>query len=115
MTEKYIYKVVFYNQGEIYEIFARKVSQGGLFGFVEVEELSWSQGTKVVIDPSQERLEKEFEGVKRVHIPMHSVVRIDEVEKQGVGRISTPKDGDAGNVRVFPSILPPGGDSPRKT
>ncbi len=114
MANKYIYKVVFYNQGEIYEIFARKVSQGGMFGFVEVEELSWSQGTKVVIDPSQERLEREFDGVKRVHIPIHSVVRIDEVEKQGVGRISTPKDGEAGNLRPFPTILPPGGDSPRK-
>ena len=61
MADDYIYKVIFFNQGEIYEIYARKVSQGGLFGFVEVEELAFGQGTKVVIDPSQERLEREFD------------------------------------------------------
>ena len=48
-------------------------------------------------------------------IAFDPVLRIDEVEKQGVGRISAPKDGDAGNLRAFPSILPPGGDKPRKT
>ena len=72
MADDYIYKVIFFNQGEIYEIYARKVSQGGLFGFVEVEELAFGQGTKVVIDPSQERLEREFEGVKRTHVPLHT-------------------------------------------
>ncbi len=105
----HMYKVIFVNQGEIYEIYARKVSQGGLFGFVEVEELAFGQNTKVVIDPSQERLEREFEGVKRVHLPMHSVVRIDEVEKPGVGRISTSTG--EGNLRPFPTMFPPKGDS----
>ena len=114
MTKRYIYKVVFLNQGEVYEIFARKVTQGGLFGFVEVEELSFGRTNKVVIDPSQERLEREFEGVQRIHIPLHAIVRIDEVEKEGVGRISAPKDGESGNVRAFPTILPSGGDAPTK-
>lgn len=111
MGESRIYKVIFFNQGEVYEIYAKNVSQGGLFGFVEVEELSFGQGTKVVIDPSQERLEREFDGVKRTHVPLHAVVRIDEVDKEGIGRISTPKEGEAGNVRPFPTILP-GGDTP---
>ena len=111
MAQKHIYKITFYNQGEIYEIYARKVSQGGLLGFVEIEELVLGQKTKVVIDPSQERLEQEFAGVKRTYLPMHSVVRIDEVEKEGPGRItSAGKEGD--NVRPFPSpIYPPGGRS----
>lgn len=111
MAGDYLYKVIFFNQGEVYEIFARKVSQGGLFGFVEIEELSFGRGNKVVIDPSQERLEREFDGVKRIHVPLHAIVRIDEVDKEGIGRISTPKEGDS-NVRPFPTILPP--DSPKK-
>ncbi len=114
INDEYIYKVIFFNQGEIYEIYARKVSQGGLFGFVEVEDLAFGRGTKVVIDPTQERLEREFDGVKRTHVPLHAIVRIDEVEKEGVARISTPKDGDSGNVRRFPTILPSGGDTPGK-
>ncbi|HXV62998.1 MAG TPA: DUF1820 family protein [Vicinamibacteria bacterium] len=103
-----IYKVTFYNQGEVYEIYARKVTQGGLFGFVEIEELVFGEKSTVVIDPSQERLEREFEGVNRTYVPLHAVVRIDEVQKGGSGRITTPKDGE-GKVRPFPTLLPRGG------
>jgi hypothetical protein len=81
---------------------------------VEVEELAFGESTKVVIDPSQERLEREFDGVKRTHVPVHAIVRIDEVEKEGVGRISSPKEGESGNLRPFPTILPKG-DSPEKS
>ena len=115
MASAHIYKVIFANQGEIYEIYARKVSQGGLFGFVEVEGLSFGMGTNVVIDPAQERLEAEFGGVRRVHLPMHTILRIDEVEKEGVGRISTPKSGSDSNVRPFPTLYPSGGGSGGKT
>lgn len=109
MAENRIYRVTFFNQGEIYEIYARKLSNGGLFGFVEIEDLAFGDASKVVIDPGQERLEQEFSGVKRSYIPMHAVVRIDEVEKPGVGRISAAKDG--GKVHPFPtSILTPGRD-----
>lgn len=111
MAGDHFYKVIFFNQGEVYEIFARKVSQGGLFGFVEVEELTFGRGTKVVIDPSQERLEQEFDGAKRIHVPLHAIVRIDEVEKEGVGKISTPKEEDS-KIRPFPTIMPP--ESPKK-
>ncbi len=43
----------------------------------------------------------EFEGVKRVYIPMHAVVRIDEVERQGAARITDRPKGE-GNVASFP-------------
>lgn len=113
-TENRIYRVTFFNQGEIYEIYARKLSSAGLFGFVEIEELTFGDASRVVIDPAQERLEREFAEVKRSYIPMHAVVRIDEVEKPGVGRISAVKEGD-GKVHPFPTpILPPGGDSKTK-
>lgn len=100
-----IYKITFYNQGEIFEIYAHQVSQGGLFGFVEIEELVFGANTTVVIDPSQERLEREFEGVKRTYIPMHAIVRIDEVEKEGVGRIKPPTKGEDGTVHTFPTPI----------
>ena len=108
-----IYRVTFFNQGEVYEIYARSVSQGALFGFVEIEELVFGDKSKVVIDPSVERLESEFRGVKRTYVPLHAVVRIDEVEKEGAGRIMTPKD-DGGKVRPFPAMLPPGGGTEGK-
>ncbi len=98
MSANRIYKVVFFNQGQVYEIYAKQVSQGALFGFIEVEQLSFGERTQVVVDPSEERLKSEFADVKRTYIPMHSIIRIDEVEKEGIGKISDAK----GNVTPFP-------------
>lgn len=107
MSQKHIYKVIFANQGKIYEIYARNVSNEGLFGFVEVQELVFDEKSAVVVDPSEERLKSEFEGVKRTYIPMHSVIRIDEVHKQGACKVSTI---DGSNVTQFPiPVYTPGG------
>jgi hypothetical protein len=99
MAASHIFKVVFVNQGKVYEIYARKVSHGSLFGFVEIEELVFGERSAVVVDPSEERVKAEFEGVKRTYVPMHSVLRIDEVRKQGVSKISAA---EGSNVTAFP-------------
>jgi len=114
MPEKRLYRVTFYNQGQCYELFARQVAQGGLYGFVEIEDLVFGERSQLVVDPSEERLQREFEGVKRFYVPMHAIVRIDEVEKEGVSRITS--DGkDGAKVAAFPVPLygpnRPGSDS----
>jgi hypothetical protein len=106
-SPEHIYKIIFGNQGQVYEIYAGHVSQGELFGFIEVEQLLFGERTKLIVDSSEERLKTEFAGVKRVFIPMHAVIRIDEVEKQGPARI-TASEGAAGIVRAFPVPTPPG-------
>lgn len=107
MAARHLYKIIFFSQGKVYEIYARSISQGSLFGFIEVEELVFGERTSVVVDPSEEKLKSEFESVKRTYIPMHAVVRIDEVDKQGFSKISSV-DGD--NVTAFPMPLyTPGG------
>jgi hypothetical protein len=107
MATRLLYKIIFVNQGKVYEVYARSVSQGSLFGFIEVEELVFGERSSIVVDPSEEKLKSEFESVKRTYIPMHAVIRIDEVDKQGVSKISSA-DGD--NVTAFPMPLyTPGG------
>lgn len=109
-SPKRVYKVIFLNQGQVYEVFAKSVNQGSLFGFVEIEQLLFGERTQVVVDPSEERLKIEFAGVTRFFVPMHAVVRIDEVEKEGPARITQPSEGD-GNLTAFPTpIYTPGGD-----
>ena len=109
-AKTHIYKVLFASQGKVYEIYAREVSHGGLFGFVEIEELVFGERSALVVDPSEERIKSEFAGVKRTFIPLHSVLRIDEVEKQGVSKISKA---EGGNVAPFPTPLyAPGGKDP---
>ena len=83
MATSHIFKVVFVNQGKVYEIYARKVSHGSLFGFIEVEELVFGERSAVVVDPSEEKVKAEFEGVKRTYLPLHSVLRVDEVRTAG--------------------------------
>ncbi len=87
MADQKVYKVIFINSGEIYEIFAKSVSQSDIYGLLNIEELVFGERSKVVIDPSEERLQSEFAGVSRTFIPLHSIIRIDEVEKEGVGKI----------------------------
>ena len=94
MAAKPIYRVVFLNQGKVYEIYARRVSQtGALFGFVEVEELVFDARKGVVVDPAEERVRLVFAGVKRTYLPMHYVLRIDEVDKQGISKITSAEGG----------------------
>ena len=100
MEKETIFRISFLSQGEVYEVYARNVSQGGLFGFIEIEGLVFGELSKLLIDSSEERLKTEFEGVKRTHVPLHSVIRIDEVDRQGQSRISDPPKG--GNVSAFP-------------
>jgi hypothetical protein len=108
MATTHVFKVMFVNQGKVYEIFARKVSHGAMLGFVEVEELVFGERSTVVVDPSEEKIKAEFQDVKRTYLPMHSVLRIDEVRKQGVSKIS-PFEGS--NVTQFPMPVYTPGDS----
>ena len=109
--ERPIYKVSFLSQGQVYELYAKKVAQGGLLGFVEVEGVVFGQKTTLVVDPGEERLKLEFEGVRRFYVPIHSVLRIDEVDKPGPSRIS--EAGKTSNLAAFPMPMskPPRGDS----
>jgi hypothetical protein len=102
--KKQIYKVIFINQGKVYEIFAKSVSQGGLFGFVEVEGLLFGEKSTVVVDPSEEALQQEFSGVERTYVPMHSVIRIDQVEKRGVSSIH-PVAESSSKVSTLPTPI----------
>ena len=106
MAASHIFKVLFVNQGKVYEIYARKVSHGSLFGFIEVEELVFGERSTVVVDPAEEKIKAEFNEVKRTYLPMHSVLRIDEVKKQGQAKIVAL---EGSNVSQFPvPIYTPG-------
>ena len=99
MSKEPLFKVVFMSQGQVYEVYARSVGQGDLFGFIVIEELVFGERTTVVVDPSEEKIKSEFEDVRRTYLPMHSIIRIDEVDRQGTAKISKL---EGGNVAQFP-------------
>lgn len=100
--KKTVYKVVFQAQGKIVELFARHVAQGGLFGFVEVEELIFGARSELVVDPSEEGLRNEYGAAKRLFLPLHAILRIEEVEREGPARISAAAQESSGIVTPFP-------------
>lgn len=110
-TQQRLYRVTFQNQGQVYEIYARHVSHGGLMGFVELEKLVFGERSSVLVDPGEEKLKAEFDRVERTYIPVHAVIRIDEVRKAGPARILPA--GEGGKVTPLPITGGFGGD-PRK-
>jgi hypothetical protein len=111
MAKKKTYRIVFHNQGKLYELYARQVSHGDMYGFIEVGEIIFGERTEIIVDPSEERLKSEFAGVKRTFVPIHAVVRIDEVDKEGANKIHAVGGGES-NVSPFPAPMytPGGGD-----
>ncbi len=108
LTEKehpIIYRIIFYQNDKLYEIYSKYLSEESLMGFIEIEELIF-QDTKsgIVIDPSEEKLRAEFKGVKRSYIPMHSIIRIDEVSKEGVAKIKEGTENKS-NISQLPFNL----------
>ena len=101
MASQSVYKIIFYNQGEIYEIYARDIYQSEMYGFIEVEEFIFGDEDKVILNPGEERLKTEFAGVKRSFIPMQAIIRIDEVERGGEGKVKEIKSTD--KVAQFPT------------
>ena len=101
--KKSIYKIQFHNQGKLYELYAREVMQSHMYAFVEIADIIFGEKSQLVVDPSEERLKQEFSAVNRTYIPLHAIVRIDEVQKEGVNKIIESKD--SGNVAPFP--MPP--------
>ena len=100
---KHIYRVSFRNQHDVYEIYVKHVFQGDLYGFVVVEGFLFSETSEIVVDPAAEKIKSEFGGVKRAFLPMHDIIRIDQVEKKGVSKIKplSAEDKKTSNVTRF--------------
>ncbi|GAB2189666.1 DUF1820 family protein [Sessilibacter sp. MAH2] len=106
MSNTPVYKVIFYNRSQVYEIFAKAIYQSEMYGFIEVEEFVFGERSQLVVDPSEEKLKSEFNDVKRSYIPMQAIIRIDEVEKTGTSKISEVKSNDKIATLQFPNQNP---------
>ena len=108
MASQPVYKVIFQNGNQVFEGFARQIYQSDMWGFIEVEEFVFGERSKIVVDPGEEKLKNEFNGVTRSYIPLQSIIRIDEVDKEGKGKVSEFKSSQGGNIANFPlSGVPP--------
>lgn len=103
MKSNNIYKIIFIQLGEIYEVFAKQIYQSDMYGFIEVEEYIFNKDKQLVVDPSSEKLKNEFSEVERSYIPINAILRIDEVKEGGEAKIKKNKD----KVSPFPLNIQP--------
>jgi hypothetical protein len=110
-----IYRITYTSQGKVIELYARNVYQGGMYGFIEVEELLFEeQESAILIDPEIEKLRSEFENVEITFIPLHAVLRIDQVSRSGSVKIRKADSDSKTNVSYLPGLFPPHKPSPEK-
>lgn len=98
-----LYRVMFVNQDQVFEVYVKHVFQSDMWGFMALEEFIFGNHSELLIDPSEEKLKNQFSGVKRSYIPNHAIIRIDEVEQEGVAKITQAK----GAIAPFPMTPPP--------
>jgi hypothetical protein len=101
MANQPVYKVIFHNNNQVFEVFARQIYQSDMWGFIEVEEFVFGERSQILVDPSEEKLKNEFSGVVRSYIPLQAIIRIDEVNKEGPSKISEAPSSE-GNVSRLP-------------
>ena len=104
MADKRLYKVVFLNGGKVYELYSEGVVSSGLWGFIEVSGLVFETSDGLVVDPTEEKMRQEFEHASVLHLPIQSVLRVEEVEKRGQCLIRDRESGE--KVTPFP-VSPP--------
>jgi len=101
MTKKIVYRILFQSNQDVFELYAYGITESEVFGFIEIEELTFGESNQLVIDPSDEKLKATFSGVKRTLVPLHHIIRVDVLEKEGSGKVHPAPDNS--NVRVFPT------------
>jgi hypothetical protein len=99
-----LFRVAFLNHGKVYELFCTGVCTSGLLGFVEVSGLVFGEKDSLVVDPTEEKMRDEFEGVEVLHLPMHSVLRVEQVKTKGQVVIRDRESGE----KVTPFPVQPG-------
>ncbi|MCW8925089.1 MAG: DUF1820 family protein [Xanthomonadales bacterium] len=99
-----LFRVAFLNHGKVYELYCTGVCTSGLLGFVEISGLVFGEKDSMVVDPTEERMRDEFDGVELLHLPLHSVLRVEQVRKKGQAVIRDQESGE----KVTPFPVQPG-------
>ncbi len=97
MNDSILYKVIFINNGKVYELYARDVFSSEIYGFIYVSDLVFDQNKTIVIDPAEEKLREEFKNANVLHLPVQCVTRIEEVKKKMSCKIRDIKSGESMN------------------
>ncbi len=104
MRKARLYKITFLNLGKSYELYAHTVQSSDLWGFTTIADIVFdAPGDSLIVDPAEEKLREEFADTKVLHLPIQSILRIEEVDKRSAAHIRDASTGE--KVAPFP-VLP---------
>ncbi len=98
------YRVTFSHEDELYQVCAREVSTSDLLGLIEIGDFIFPEN-KLVYNPGEERIKREFEGIHRTWVPYHAIVRIDEISDSRESEVKIVPF-ESGRKATKPSPLP---------
>jgi hypothetical protein len=75
-NEQPIYRIIFVHQEDLQEIYAQYISEETLVGFIEADSLLELNQTQPILNTKE---------VRRCYIPLHNIIRIDEIFLQSTG------------------------------
>ncbi|MDI9347787.1 MAG: DUF1820 family protein [Methylacidiphilales bacterium] len=83
-----IYRIKFKTEDSVYELFAHNFYQADLFGFVVIEGITFTEfQSDIIANPSEEKLREEFKFTEKLFLPLHSILRVEQVSNNGLARI----------------------------
>jgi len=89
--EKKVFKVYFFHMDKVYTLFAKEVNASGeLYNMCEISDIIFQRNKNLIV-PSEDEVRQEFSNIKKLMIPLHHLVRIDELEDVNEEDITNPK------------------------
>ena len=67
-SKKHLFKVVFFQKDNIFEIYAKQVFESDMYGFIVVEDILFGEASPVLVDPSEEKLRNLLNAYKNRNI-----------------------------------------------
>jgi hypothetical protein len=80
-----VYRTIFTHLDQVYTIYSQGVSEETLVGFIELDSILLVTQDIILSSENQtahEPFMKQIESIKRTYVPMHAVVRIDEMTRK---------------------------------
>ena len=80
-NKKPIYRILFRHESHKIELYARRVFPSDFLGLVRIEDLIFFEDkNSLLINPMDDKIKKEFADTRVLHIPLHCLLRIEELK-----------------------------------
>ncbi len=90
--KKSLFYIHFYFLGKVISLYARNVrASTDLYNMCIISNIVFKTSPNILV-PSDEELKKEFSALKRLLVPLNSILRIDEMDDFDEDQITDPRE-----------------------